>query len=398
MFSGTLVGADAAVSWKRLFSHAIAANPGRLHVAAHSHHLWPDAAREGHLRAFDDAARLADMKWAHIFGEVYPQTRAHIARELGLPSAESIAVSSNTHDFLVRIVSAWPRRPVRILSTNGEFHSFRRQAARWSETGEAALERVPLEPAETFEQRFLARARSGEHDIIFVSHVSYRTGRVFDAAFDLAEVARPEGPWVVIDGYHGFMALPTRLRAVADRIFYVAGGYKYAMAGEGVCFLHAPAGFAPRPVVTGWFAEFADLAAPPGGVGYGADGSRFLGATFDATALYRFNAVRDVLDEEGLDTGAIHEHVAACMADFEYAIGEGAAGRLIEAETVNPVGLGRRARFLALRHPEARTWQQILERENVITDARDDVLRIGFALYHDAADVAELCAICRRSL
>lgn len=386
------------MSWKRLFSHALAADPSRLHVAAHSHHLWPDAARDGHLRAFDDASRLADKKWEHVFAEIYPEYRAHIAAELGLPSRDTLAISSNTHDFLLRIVSAWPTKRVRILSTDGEFHSFRRQAARWSEDGDVTIERVPLEPHESFAQRFLRRAQSGEHDIIFASHVFFRTGRVFDEAFGLADLARPEGPWVVIDGYHGFMALPTRLAAVADRVFYVAGGYKYAMAGEGACFLHAPPGFAPRPAITGWFAEFADLAGPPGGVGYGVDGSRFLGATFDVSALYRFNAVRRMLDDEGLDTAAIHGHVASLMADFEYAIEEGAAGRLGEAEILNPVGEGRRARFLALRHRDARKWQAILEGENVIADARDDVLRIGFAIYHDAEDVAALCAVCRRSL
>lgn len=386
------------MSWKRLFSHALAARPGRLHVAAHSHHLWPDAAREGHMRAFDDAARLADLKWSHIFGEVYPEARAHIARELGLPRADTVAISSNTHDFLLRIIFAWPDRRVRILSTDGEFHSFRRQTARWSEDGDITVERVPLEPFETFADRFARRARSGDHDIIFVSHVFFRTGRAFDQAFDLAELARPEGPWVVIDGYHGFMALPTKLAVAADRVFYLAGGYKYAMSGEGVCFLHAPPGFAPRPAITGWYAEFGDLAAPPGGVGYSADAGRFLGATFDASGLYRFNAVREMLEVEGLDTGAIHNHAAACMADLEYAIGEGAAGRLGEAEILNPAGNQRRARFLALRHPDARVWQAALERENVITDARDDVLRIGFALYHDIEDVAAFCAACLKSL
>ncbi|MBL7599179.1 class V aminotransferase, partial [Escherichia coli] len=85
------------------------------------------------------------------------------------------------------------------------------------------------------------------------------------------------------------------LSKVADRIFYVAGGYKYAMAGEGACFLHAPPGFCPRPVVTGWFAEFGDLSGPPGGVQYRSDGGRFWGATFDCSALYRFNAVRGML-------------------------------------------------------------------------------------------------------
>src|SRR5437762_4021096 len=61
---GNLVAQDETVkSCKRLFSRAIAANPGRLHFAAHSHHLWPDASYDGHLAAWNDAAELADRKW-----------------------------------------------------------------------------------------------------------------------------------------------------------------------------------------------------------------------------------------------------------------------------------------------------------------------------------------------
>ncbi|WP_449357748.1 hypothetical protein [Alishewanella longhuensis] len=36
---------------------------------------------------------------------------------------------------------------------------------------------------------------------------------------------------LVIDGYHGFMALPTDLSAIAERIFYLSGSYKYAQGG-----------------------------------------------------------------------------------------------------------------------------------------------------------------------
>ena len=44
-----------------------------------------------------------------------------------------------------------------------------------------------------------------------------------------------EGPWVVIDGYHAFMALdPPFSPSAAASAFYLAGGYKYAMAGEGM--------------------------------------------------------------------------------------------------------------------------------------------------------------------
>ncbi|NWM20028.1 class V aminotransferase, partial [Escherichia coli] len=91
------------------------------------------------------------------------------------------------------------------------------------------------------------RATAGGHDLIFVSQVQFGTGHVLGDIAALAALARPDGPWVVIDGYHGFMAMETDLSAVADRIFYLAGGYKYAMAGEGCAFLHAPPGFGARP-------------------------------------------------------------------------------------------------------------------------------------------------------
>jgi|FLYM01.1.fsa_nt_gi selenocysteine lyase/cysteine desulfurase len=384
------------MSRKDLFSRSLSAAPGRLHFAAHSHHLWPDAGFEGQVRAWDDAARHADRKWDHVFGAVIPEAQGHVAGELGLPDPTTITFSSNTHDFLLRIFSGFERTPVRILSTDGEFHSFRRQAQRWEEAGQAVVERVPLQPFATFSERFLRAARAGGHDWIVVSHVFFRTGQAFEALGDLAALARPEGPWVLIDGYHGFMARPTDLSKIADRIFYTAGAYKYAMSGEGACFLHAPDGFCPRPVATGWFAEFGDLAGPPGGVGYRTDGGRFWGATFDVSALYRFNAARRMLDAEGLTTAAISGHATALAGRFQGAVVEGRAGLPGEAEILNPVMPDEpaRARFLALRHPRARAWSDALLARGVVTDVRDDVIRFGFGLYQDEADLDRLIAAC----
>ena len=384
---------------KDLFSRALSLDPERLHFAAHSHHLWPDASFDGQVRAWVEANKFADRKWDLIFGDVVPEAQGHVARELNLPSPDSVVFAPNTHDFLLRIVSGVERRPVRILSTDGEFHSFRRQAQRWEEAGEAVVTRVPLAPFETFADRFVEAARGGNFDLIVVSQVFFRTGQVFERIEDVAALADPAGPWVLLDGYHGFMATPTDLSAVADRIFYVAGGYKYAMSGEGVCFLHAPPGYGPRPVTTGWFAEFGELEGPPGGVQYRADGGRFWGATFDASALYRFNAVRRMLDEASLTTAAVSDHAHRLMRRFQDAIAAGQAGRLAEAELINPVAdAPARARFLAFRHPDAQAWRARLLAANVVTDVRDDTIRFGFGLYQDEADVARLVEVCKRAL
>ncbi|RZJ17951.1 MAG: class V aminotransferase [Brevundimonas sp.] len=387
------------MSHKPLFSRALSAAPGRLHFAAHSHHLWPDASFDGQMQAWTEANLHADRKWDLIFGEVVPQAQAHIARELNLPSPDSIVFAPNTHDLLLRIVSGIERRPARILSTDGEFHSFRRQSERWEEAGVATVERVPLAPFDTFADRFLEAARRGGHDLILVSQVFFRTGQTFDRIEELAAVADPAGPWVVIDGYHGFMATPTDLNAVADKVFYLAGGYKYAMAGEGACFLHSPPGFCPRPVITGWFAEFGDLEGPPGGVQYRTDGGRFWGATFDASALYRFNAVRRMLDDNGLTTPVIADQARSLQARFADDVAAGEASVLGQATLLNPVeGDAPRARFLAFRDDRAPDWKARLQAANIVTDVRDDVIRFGFSLYQDEADVDRLIAVCREAL
>ena len=372
------------MSWKHLFSRSLADNP--MHFAAHSHHLWPDASFDGHIEAWTDAARLADLKWDRIMGEVWPEAQRHIAAELNLPDPSSIAFSANTHDFLIRIASAIERRPLRILTTDGEFHSFRRQAARWEEAGEAVVERLPIGAGLSTR---LAE-RSADFDLIWVSHVMFGTGAVVEGLAALAAVARPGGPWVVVDGYHSFMAVETDLSAVADRIFYLSGGYKYAMAGEGIGFVHAPPGFAMRPVVTGWFAEFDDRDQPQGKIGYAADASRLLGATFDATGLYRFNAVRRMLDAEGLTTATISAHVAGLQHRAVEALARTTLGGM---KLVNPLDGGSHARFLAYRGDEASVIHAALLRHSVVTDLRGDIIRIGFGLYHDNSDVDTLATM-----
>jgi selenocysteine lyase/cysteine desulfurase len=393
-----VVAQDEALSDRKdLFSRALAADPHRLHFAAHSHHLWPDATFEAQLQVWEDAARLADRKWAKVMGEVYPAAQAAVARELSLPQAQSVVFAPNTHTLLVALLSAFPRRPVRVLASDGEFHSFRRQAARLAEAGEIELTLVATEDPD-FAERFIQMAQSGVFDLIFVSHVFFKTGGVFDRVWELADLARPDGPWLVVDGYHGFRALPTDLGPVAERAFYLAGGYKYAMAGEGAAFLHAPPGFGPRPVVSGWYAEFAELEGPPGAVGYARDASRFLGATFDPSGLYRFVAAAQTLEANGLSTSLVSGHVAELQRQMTASIRAGDAGRLADATLLNPSTDRPGARFLAFRHPDAPAWSRALADRHVVTDVRDDVLRIGFALYHDAADVERLCDACRRAL
>lgn len=384
------------MSHKPLFSRSLAAAPDRLHFAAHSHHLWPDASRDGQVECWDDAARLADTKWGRIMGEVWPEAQARVGDEMGGVPADRIVFSANTHDFIIRLVAACPRQgegPLRVLTTDGEFHSARRQFARFVEDGTIVQTIVAAEPFETLGERLLEAARSGQHDLVFASQMLFGAGRRLEPLEPLVDVADPAGPWVVIDGYHAFMAVPEPFpKALAEKAFYLAGGYKYAMAGEGMALMSCPPGFGPRPPLTGWFAEFDDLTLPPGMVGYAPDAMRFMGATFDPSALYRFNHVRRMLADEGLDTAAISAHVLALQHRLVGALENTVLG---EAELLNPPGDMPGARFLALRDPRAAAWCEALLEKGCVTDVRGDVLRLGLGLYHDEADIDAFAALAR---
>ncbi len=381
------------------FTRFLAADPERVHFAAHSHHYWPDVTRDAQLRAWDDAARHADAKWGPFFEGPWQEARASVARLLGLgASGSTIAFAPNTHELVLRLLSCLPSdRPARVLTTDGEFHSFARQTARLEEEGRLQVARIATEPFATFQERFVAAARSGAGgapwDLVWSSQVFFDSGYALAPVPFVRAVAEATPAAIVLDGYHGFMALETDLGPIADRAFYVAGGYKYAMAGEGACFLHAPAGWFPRPPNTGWFAAFFALEGARGGgpVPYAEDGARFLGATFDPSAIYRFNAVQRWLADEKVTVGAIHAHAHAMQERFVAELGRRGVRALPEEALVVPLSQASRGSFLTYRLSgsagAAKRIHDVLAAGKVMTDVRGDRLRFGFAPYHDVGAI-----------
>ncbi|HEY4998722.1 MAG TPA: hypothetical protein VII36_06240, partial [Usitatibacter sp.] len=65
-----------------------------------------------------------------------PAAQQHVARLLSLSDPRQVAFAPNTHEFVARIYSCLDdKRPLRVLTSASEFHSFRRQTRRLQETG-----------------------------------------------------------------------------------------------------------------------------------------------------------------------------------------------------------------------------------------------------------------------
>ena len=278
-----------------------------------------------------------------------------------------------------------------MVTTDAEFLSFSRQMARLEEEDLVNVVRVPAEPFSSFTARFKQAASAPDADLVFFSQVFFNSGFVVRDLEALVNAAAPSA-MVVIDGYHAFFAVPFSLRQVADRAFFLAGGYKYAQSGEGVCFLSVPPSFARRPLDTGWFAGFGALESGDfRAVPFSNDGFRFMGATFDPVGLYRFNAVARLFESQGLTISAVDDHVKSLQRLFLSRLAERTDACISAADLIAPAdGIAGLGHFLTFRRKDAGTIAERLAARNVVVDHRGDRLRFGFGMYQDADDVAAL--------
>jgi kynureninase len=353
----------------------------RVLLTGHSHQAWPDVARDAQIDAWDDAAEDVDEKWTRAF-ERAARVREGFARLLGADAGE-IALGQNTHELVTRFLSALPleARP-RLVTTDGEFHTLRRQLDRLAETGRLEVVRIAARPAATLAAR-LADAVDGRTAAALASSVSFLTAEIVPALDGLLAACRRHGAELLVDAYHQLNVVPCDLAADGlGEAFVTGGGYKYCQLGEGNCFLRVPPGREHlRPVLTGWFSEFARLAQDSaGGVPYGEGPARWAGSTYDPASHYRAARVFEFFAARGLSVpllrGTSRHQVAKLAAGFD-ALDLDPARITRERE----VPLERIGGFLALRAPEAGRWSKGLRARGVWTDHRGDLLRLGPAPY-----------------
>ena len=356
----------------------------RLLLTGHSHQAWPDVGLAAQSEAWRDAAELVDDKWERAFAKA-GQVKAGFSHLLG-DAGGGIALGANTHELLVRLLSALGllsaqgQRP-RIVTTDGEFHTIRRQLDRLAEEGVEVV-KVAEAPLETLAER-LGAAVDGKTALVLVSAVFFDSGRIARGLGRVAERCRAEGALLLVDTYHALNVLPFDLKQEGLLDAYViGGGYKYCQLGEGNCFLRIPATCDLRPVVTGWYSEFTALAdkARPGEVAYGEGADRFAGATYDPTSHYRASAVFDFFARQGLTPALLREvsqhQIGVLAAAFDALDLD---PKVVTRDRSAP--LTEIAGFLALRSPTATTLTAKLHARGVLIDARGDILRFGPAPY-----------------
>jgi kynureninase len=240
---------------------------------------------------------------------------------------------------------------------------------------------VAAAPADTLAER-LVEAVDERTAAVLASAVQFETARVVPHLDALAEGCARLGVELLVDAYHALGVVPFPIHDLGlASAWVVAGGYKYLQLGEGNCMLRLPRqAEAMRPVITGWYAEFEDLAQPIELVTYGPGAQRFAGATYDPTSHYRAARIFRFFADRGLTPDLLRQSYLHqldvlrrsfdALDPAEDVIGR---DRTTPAESVGG--------FLALRTPHAGSLQEALRARGVSSDSRGSYLRLGPAPY-----------------
>jgi kynureninase len=348
----------------------------RLLLTGHSHQAWPDVGFDAQQRAWLDAAELVDDKWERAEAQA-ARVREGFARLLG-DEPRNIALGQSTHELVTRLLSALPlARRSRLVTTDGEFHSIRRQLDRLAEEG-FGIVKIAARPADTLADR-LATAVDDRTACVLVSSVLFETAQIVPGLEVVRAACERRGAELLVDAYHHLNVVPFDPSVVAGA-FVTGGGYKYCQLGEGNCFLRVPNGRRLRPILTGWFAEFDALERPAESAVRYADGAAaFGGATYDPTSHYRAAAVFAFHVEQGLTPEELRRvssrQVSLLKSAFDAL--DLAPGRA----SIEPMADERRAGFLAIRAPDAQRVVRALRERGVFADARGEFVRLGPAPY-----------------
>ncbi|MFA5584106.1 MAG: aminotransferase class V-fold PLP-dependent enzyme, partial [Bacteriovoracaceae bacterium] len=381
---------------RKYYSRFLDGHGDNIHLAAHSHHFWPDVSREGHMEYWDDCAKSSDQKWDKIFSEIIPYAQNKIADILNLKDPQQIVFAPNTHELTSRLLSTFlGTKNLSVLTTDSEFHSWKRQITRLEELDGVNVSWLSTKNLLNDRSAFLAsiiEELKKAPDLFFISQVFFDSGLALSTA-ELESLLPHlhQRTTMVIDGYHGFAAIPTDLSSLEGKVFYLAGGYKYAQAGEGAAFMVIPQKNL-RPAYTGWFAQFANLSQTTDQlVGYSQDFMSFMGSTQDMSGLYRFRSVWQLFDTLDLDIKTIHNHVKALQKKFLSELNDKLVTKfdltLIWNESFEH---GHFLTYLASSEEKASEVEKELKEKGVLIDRRANRLRFGFGLYHTEKTLVDL--------
>jgi len=288
-----------------------------------------------------------------------------------------------------------------------------------SKSSKIVVETVEIHPISSFASRFQEKLEEGSSwDMVYVSQCVYSTQEtivldlksfVSDVQTGLAQKSN-EDCFFVVDGYHGFGAIPTSLSTFTNT-FYVSGMLKHVGSGANCAFLVVPEGRTGelQPLFTGWIADPSVLSPESMGIKIGSDVGYILGFALQggtpafAPSLLIFVEVMRRWKEKKITVDLAHNHVMGLHRVFVDGIrgiikGGGGESCWNGMRDLADESIRSHTITFVVETPEVakRVVELMADFGNVEVDSRKVYVRFGFGFNHNMEDVVLLLKVCEK--
>jgi kynureninase len=337
-----------------------------IYLANHSLGRPPDRTAYDVRAALDAWYRDMDGAW-DLWMQGREAFRSLTRTLVNAGSADCIVPKASAGQGLRAVLNALPGKP-RVLTTDAEFDSLDFILRVYRDKGRIELKILPFE-----------RFEYQPCDLVVVSTVAFRNGKIFSGLEELIRDAHSRGTKVLLDVYHHAGVLPLDLAAL-DADFAVGGSYKYLRGGPGACWLYVhPRQHALVTTDTGWFAKKDVFSyARPEPPQFAAGGDAWLEST--PPVLVPFQALAGL--EITLELGV--ERIR------EYNLSQKALLKSLLPVSGEDESHGA---FVTLRHRSAKELAAELEKQGVKTDARGEYLRLCPDILNGAEELRRAAAV-----
>ena len=288
---------DDLLVWRKEFP----ALESMVHMISHSLGAMPRRASE-RMREYTDIWSARGIRaWEEGWWEMPLAVGDLVGRIIGAGPRE-VVMQQNVSTCVATVLSCfdWSGPRNKIVSEALNFpsnlyqvHALEKLGARVVTVDSDDGIGVPLE-------RLLA-AIDGETQLVFVSHVLFRSSFIQDLGA-ITRRAHEMGALVLADVYQSVGTVPVDVRALGVD-FATGGSVKWLCGGPGAGYLYVRRDLWEKlePRFTGWMAHKRPFAFETGEIDYAADAFRFLNGTPAIPAMYAARSGYEIIAEIGVE-------------------------------------------------------------------------------------------------
>jgi selenocysteine lyase/cysteine desulfurase len=359
----------------------------RVYINSCSQGALSDAVREAYARYLDDWDEHG-APWEHWVAQL-DAVRSCVARLVNAGEDE-VAITTSVSAGVSALASGLALGDGRdtIVVSDFEFPTigqiWHAQERRGLRVVHVPAERDGTIPLERFDEAIDERTA-----LVAATHVCFRNGARLDVE-GISRLAHERGALVLVDAYQTVGSVPLDVRAI-DCDFLVAGVLKYLLASAGLGFLYCRRELVERiePTATGWFADrdifqmdIHDYSPAP-------TARRFEAGTPPVPSIYAALAGIGLMEEIGIAETEVHvRELNALLCEGLEELG---------AHVVTPREPERSGALVCVRSTDVNALVAALAKEDVVTSARDDNLRISAHCYNTADDVRAVLDVIGRN-